>query len=167
MKRLLIAFPLILAGCAPVAEMIQDAGQPTAKTVSATDQTIDQVQLEAYNGPKARVAVSRFSDQTAKGKGGGYGFVWYTAQIGNGMADMLSDALLQSNRFIVLDRQTLPDALREQDFGASGRVRPDTAAPIGQIEGAELLVKGTVTEFEPGSSGAGAVAWEGLVGLAR
>jgi len=169
MKRLLIALLLVLAGCAPMAEMIQNAGQPTARTVSTTEQSIDQAQLEAYNGPKARVAVSRFSDQTAKGKGGGYGFVWYTAQIGNGMADMLSDALLQSNRFIVLDRQTLPDALREQDFGASGRVRPDTAAPIGQIEGAELLVKGTVTEFEPGSAGTGAgigmggLGWTGAV----
>jgi hypothetical protein len=69
MKRLLIAFVLILAGCAPMAEMIQNAGQPTAKTVSATEQSIDQAQLEPYNGPKARVGVYRFIDQTAKGGG--------------------------------------------------------------------------------------------------
>ena len=153
MKKLSIAMVAILTGCAPMAEMIQNAGQPSVKTVSTTQQSIDQAQLEAYNGPKARVAVSQFNDKTAKG--GGYGFQWYSPQIGNGMADMLSDALLQSNRFIVLDRQAINDVIREQDLGASGRVRKDTAATIGEIEGADILVKGSVTEFEPGSAGAG------------
>ena len=155
MKKLSIAMVAVLTGCAPMAEMIRNPGQPSVKTVSTTQQSIDQAQLEAYNGPKARVAVSQFNDKTAKGGGGGYGFQWYSPQIGNGMADMLSDALLQSNRFIVLDRQAIGDVIREQDFGGSGRVRKDTAAAIGEIEGADLLVKGSVTEFEPGSAGAG------------
>jgi curli biogenesis system outer membrane secretion channel CsgG len=155
MKKSLIALALIFTGCAPMAEMIQNPGQPTVKVVSTTEQGIDQAQLEAYNGPKARVAVSQFNDKTAKGGGGGYGYQWYSPQIGNGMADMLSDGLLQSNRFIVLDRQAIGDVIREQDLGGSGRVRKDTAASIGEIEGADLLVKGSVTEFEPGSAGAG------------
>src|SRR5438094_1708897 len=103
MKTSLIALVLILTGCGPMAEMIQNAGQPTAKTVSTTEQSIDQAQLEPYNGPKARVAVYRFTDQTGKGGGTMRGyphFAWYTPQIGNGMAEMLNDALLQSNRFI-------------------------------------------------------------------
>jgi curli biogenesis system outer membrane secretion channel CsgG len=163
---------VLLSACAPIGEMIQNAGQPSVKTVSTTEPTIDQAQLEAYNGPKARVAVSRFSDQTAKGRGGSYGpygIQWYSPQIGNGMADMLSDSLLQSNRFIVLDRQALQDVLQEQDLAATGRVSRETAAPIGQVEGADLLVKGSVTEFEPGSAGAGAGAalggfgWTGAV----
>jgi curli biogenesis system outer membrane secretion channel CsgG len=168
MKRLLMAFALILAGCAPMAEMIQNAGQPTAKTVSATEQSIDQAQLEPYNGPKARVGVYRFTDQTAKGGGTirGYPFYsWYTPQSGNGMAEMLSDALLQSNRFIVLDRQGLNDVLSEQDLAANGRVSKETAAPTGQVEGADLLIKGSVTEFEPGSAGAGVGAGLGMFGL--
>jgi len=96
MKKLSIAMVAVLTGCAPMAEMIRNPGQPSVKTVSTTQQSIDQAQLEAYNGPKARVAVSQFNDKTAKGGGGGYGFQWYSPQIGNGMADMLSDALLQS-----------------------------------------------------------------------
>jgi curli biogenesis system outer membrane secretion channel CsgG len=145
----------MVAGCGPVGEAIQNPGQATTQTVSTSQQSIDQVQLEAYDGPKARVAVYRFTDQTAKG-GGGYGTRrgWYSAEIGNGMADMLNDALLQSNRFIVLDRQSLQDVLMEQDLGASGRIRKDTATAIGQIEGAELLIKGAITEFEPGAAGA-------------
>jgi len=167
LKSLLLA--AFLSACGPVGEMVQNAGQPTTATVSTTDRSIDQYQLEPYNGPKARVAVSRFEDQTAKGSGvvyGGYpGLQWYTPQIGSGMADMLTDALLQSNRFIVLDRQTVKDILQEQDLAASGRVSKETGAPIGQIEGAELLVKGSVTEFEPGSAGAGAGAGLGVFGL--
>jgi hypothetical protein len=58
MKRLLIAFASILAGCAPVAEMIQNAGQPTAKTVSATEQSIDQAQLDAAPGGYSRRSLS-------------------------------------------------------------------------------------------------------------
>lgn len=172
MNRSVMVLALILTGCAPIGEMIQNPGQPTAKTVSATDASIDQAQLEPYNGPKARVAVSRFTDQSGKGKGiavGYPGFGWYTAQIGNGMADMLSDALLQSNRFIVLDRQTIQDVLQEQDLAAGGRISRETGAPLGQVEGADLLIKGSVSEFEPGAAGANAGAllggfgWTGAV----
>jgi curli biogenesis system outer membrane secretion channel CsgG len=72
------------------------------------------------------------------------------------MAEMLATALFHTNRYIVLERQQLGDVLQEQDLGASGRVKQDTAAPIGQIEGAELLITGAVTEFEGAASGGGA-----------
>jgi curli biogenesis system outer membrane secretion channel CsgG len=174
MRFLHFFFPILLAGCGAMGDMIQHAGEPTAKTESTTDKSIEQYQLEPYDGPKARVAVYRFADQTAKGGGtvqGGYpGYYWYNPQIGNGMADMLNDALLKSNRFIVLERQTLTDVLQEQDLAASGRVSRETGAPIGAIEGADLLIKGSVTEFEPGSAGAGAAGaaagffgWPGAV----
>jgi curli biogenesis system outer membrane secretion channel CsgG len=121
---------------------------PTAKVTSGQEgPSISEAQQEAYNGPKARIAVAQFKDKTGKG--------WWTGQIGDGMADMLATSLFNTNRYIVLERQTLGAVLTEQDLGASGRVRKETAAPIGQIEGAELLVTGAVTEFEPGSSGVG------------
>jgi curli biogenesis system outer membrane secretion channel CsgG len=71
------------------------------------------------------------------------------------MADMLSTALFHSNRFIVLERQQVSDVLREQDLGAAGRIKKGTEAPIGEIEGAELLITGAVTEFEGAASGGG------------
>lgn len=173
MRFLSFFLPILLAGCGPMGEMIQHAGEPTAKTESTTEKSIQEYQLEAYNGPKARVAVYQFTDQTAKGRGtvyGGYpGFQWYTPQIGNGMADMLNDGLLQSNRFIVLDRQALKDVLQEQDLAATGRISRETAAPMGAIEGADLLIKGAIIEFEPGSAGgggglgAGYFGWTGAV----
>lgn len=68
MNWLLFVLTLLFAGCVPMAEMLQNPGQPTAETVSTTKKTIEEVQLEPYNGPKARVAVYRFTDQTAKGE---------------------------------------------------------------------------------------------------
>ena len=109
--------------------------------------SIGEAQAVAYNGPQARIAVSQFKDKTGKG--------WWTGRIGDGMADQLVTALFNTNRFIVLERQTLGDVIGEQDLGASGRIKQDTAAPIGEIEGAELLVVGAVTEFEGAASGAG------------
>ena len=118
---------------------------PKAQGTSSGGPTIEQAQQEDAMGPKARVAVTRFTDKSAKG--------YY--EIGDGMAEMLANALFNTNRYIVLERQSIDDVLQEQDFGASGRVKQETAAKIGEIEGADLLIEGTITEFEPGSSGAG------------
>nr|NIQ57183.1 hypothetical protein [Gemmatimonadota bacterium]NIU77258.1 hypothetical protein [Gammaproteobacteria bacterium] len=117
--------------------------------------SIEQAQAEAYDGPKARIAVARFTDKTGKG--------WYTRSIGDGMADMLTTSLVNTNRYIVLERQALGAVLDEQDLAASGRVREGTGAPTGQIEGAELLVVGAVTGLEGNSSGAKA-SGGGLLG---
>ena len=124
--------------------------------------TIQEAQQESAFGAKARIAVSRFTNKTGKG--------WYTGAIGDGMADMLATSLFNSNRFIVLERQGVQDVLQEQNLGGSGRVAPETAAAIGKIEGAELLVMGAVTEFEPGSAGgggsvggAGIPGWGGVI----
>jgi curli biogenesis system outer membrane secretion channel CsgG len=114
---------------------------------SPEGKSIEEAQQEAYDGPKARVAVSQFKDKTGKG--------WWTGAIGDGMADMLATALFHSNRYIVLERQTVGDVLREQDLGAAGRIKKGTEAPIGEIEGAELLITGAVTEFEGAASGVG------------
>lgn len=123
--------------------------QPTAKSTSPEGKgpTIEQAQKEDYMGSKARVAVTRFEDRSAKGKA--------TGQIGDGMAEMLSNALFATNRFIVIERGAVGDVIREQDLGASGRVKTETATKIGEIEGADLLIQGTITEFDPGSAGAG------------
>jgi curli biogenesis system outer membrane secretion channel CsgG len=133
----------ILTANAAVAQIIP----PRASGTPSSGPTIDQAQREDYLGPKARIAVTKFQDKSAKGQ--------YTGQIGDGMAEMLGNALFSTNRYIVLERQSLDEVIREQDLGASGRVRTETAAPIGEIEGADLLIEGTITEFEPGSSGAG------------
>ena len=110
--------------------------------------TMEQAQGERYDGPKARIAVADFEDKMSST---GH----YRAEYGRGMADMLATSLFNTNRYIVLERQKLTYVLAEQDLGASGRMKRETAAPIGELEGAELLVVAAVTGFDPGASGGG------------
>ncbi len=120
---------------------------PKATVTAPEGKGIEEAQQEADNGPKARLAVARFTDKTGKG--------WWTGAIGDGMADMLATALFHTNRYIVLERQTLGDVLKEPDLAAAGRIKRGTEAPTGEIEGAELLITGAVTEFEGAQSGIG------------
>jgi curli biogenesis system outer membrane secretion channel CsgG len=137
---ILPACALALAFCASCAPI-----QPTAVVTSGGGPGIAEAQAVPYNGPKARIAVSTFVDKSAKGY----------QDIGEGMSDMLTTALFHTNRFIVLERGALGEVLREQDLAASGRVKGGTEAPTGEIEGAELLVVGAITEFEPKAGGVG------------
>jgi curli biogenesis system outer membrane secretion channel CsgG len=93
---------------------------------------------------KKIVAVSRFENKTAwRGQ----------VSLDDGMADQLTDALMQSGQFIVMERQTIKDVMTEQDFANSGRVQKAQSAETGKLVSAQILVKGTVTEFENQSSG--------------
>jgi len=116
-------------------------GCTSAKVVNSSGggPTIEQAREEPYNGPKLRIAVKEFEFKAAHGGN----------EVGRGMSDMLADSLFNSNRFIVLEREHLKEVMDEQDLGASGRVKRETAAPIGELEGAQLLIRGSVTEFEP------------------
>ena len=139
----LIFLVLFFAGCATLEQVL--APKPTVTSTGGP--TISQAQLEPYSGPKARIAVARFTDKTRK--------AWWTREIGNGMADMLATALFNTNRYIVLEREALKDVLREQELATGGYIREETAVQTGQIEAAELLIMGAVTEFERDVSGIG------------
>jgi curli biogenesis system outer membrane secretion channel CsgG len=124
------------------------AGCTSAKVVSSSGgPTIQQVQQEPATGPKKRIAVTAFEFKAARG----------SRDVGRGLSDMLADALFNSNRFIVLERENIKEVIQEQDFGASGRVKRETAAPIGELEGAQLIIRGSVTEFEPNCKGGAAL----------
>jgi curli biogenesis system outer membrane secretion channel CsgG len=143
----LAAFVLGLAGSAAAARL-----------TSGQSQTIAQAQAEPYNGPKACLSVGQFTDKTAKGQGetGWYGMYGLQfKEIGDGMRNMLTTALFNTNRFIVLEREQINEVLDEQDLGASGRVKKETAPPVGEIYGADLIITGAVTEFEGSAKGVG------------
>jgi curli biogenesis system outer membrane secretion channel CsgG len=146
---------LLLAGCAPSATVTKGGGA-----------TIGEAQAEHYDGPKARIAVGTIVDKTSAAplKSLSFQLSRITVSDSNspvpdangvlsGIRDMLTTALFQSNRYIVLERATLSDALVEQEFSASGKVGEASRIPMGQIEGAELLVVGALTAFNPGISG--------------
>ena len=126
----------------------------------ATEEVV-AVSCDLPRDEKNIVAVSRFDYRASSSK---------ASHIGGGLADMLSNALLNSGCFRVVDRQTIEDILTEQDFGSSGRVDPGTASSIGSLTGAQLIVTGKITEFKENAGGGalgaligGPIAGAGLV----
>ncbi|MCS5648795.1 MAG: hypothetical protein NZ820_05555 [Dehalococcoidia bacterium] len=95
---------------------------------------------------KKTVAVSRFENKAG---------ISSQMKLGSGMADMLADALIQSGKFVVLERQTLSDVIGEQNLAAGSRAAVSKTAQTGKIIPAQILIKGTVTEFQENTGGGG------------
>jgi curli biogenesis system outer membrane secretion channel CsgG len=95
-----------------------------------------QVTAQDMTGLKKRIAVINFEDRS------GYGY-----NIGNGVADMLVTSLVESDKFIVIERAELDEVLKEQGLGQTGLVTPQSAATVGQLLGVQRIITGSVTEF--------------------
>ena len=121
--------------------------------------TLVRAQEKVGGGLKKRVAVMDFEDKTGHGS-------W---QLGSGMADKLTTALVKSGRFVVIEREQLKKIMQEQALGMSGAVSQGTAAQVGRLAGVELMVTGSVNEFgqKEGniSAGGGGGRFGGLRGL--
>lgn len=102
--------------------------------------------LPPYRGLKARIAVADFDVKSAKA----------TGEIGTGLREMLITAMVNSNRFSVLERQQLGVVMQEQELPASGAAQQETGAQKGKIKAADIIITAAVTEFEPASSGGAA-----------
>lgn len=91
---------------------------------------------------KKRIVVFNFEDKTD------HTWHWWGGQqVGHGMADMLTTALVKSGNYRVFERQEIDRVLQEQALGQSGVVTPESAAKAGKMLGAEIAVVGAVTEF--------------------
>ncbi len=108
------------------------------------------VPKDAHAQGKIRIAVTAFENKV---KTPWWGPSW---KIGEGLAEMLTSELSKTGQFIVVERQALGDIVKEQELGQSGLVRGETAARTGQVLGAQIVVRGAVTEFEESASGGGA-----------
>lgn len=89
------------------------------------------------------IAVLPFDDGSIQNR-------WWTRynwELGKGITDMLITELLAGKKFRIVEREMIDKVLKEQDFGAGGRVDASTAAKIGKILGVKYIVIGRVTEF--------------------
>lgn len=116
--------------------------------------TTAQQTVDSYSGPKMRIGVMDLSGSALKLQTT-YQPSSTTSTIAlppptefaRGLTEMLTTALVQTGRFVVLERAQVEKVTGEQDFGASGRVNPETAAAKGKIIGAQSLITGDITEF--------------------
>lgn len=102
-----------------------------------------------YEGPKARIAVARFDVKSPKA----------TWEMGEGIRDMLIDALFKVGKFIVLEKgETLKDLEEEFAFKETGWSQKGPTK--GTFETADIIVVGAITGFEPhaeGTAGGGVI----------
>lgn len=69
----------------------------------------------------------------------------YSSQIaGDQLADYVIDELVNTGLFDVVEREKMNSITRELGFGASGLVDPSSAAQMGRLAGARLLMTGRV-----------------------
>lgn len=108
-----------------------------ATNVTTSNQNLNKV--ASYKGPKARIAVASFKCKAAKCNG----------QIGSGIADMLTTALFRSGKFIVVERSNEGLSAIEREY----RLNTNMNRPVRNLEGADILVVGAITAFEPKAGG--------------
>ncbi len=124
----------VLISCSVLDKTTRSDGKPA----SPPRPTYEQILKDNYKGPNARAAVVKFTDRSS-GK--------EMSQVGDGMSEMLCNALLATKRYVVQMRKSPDEAIKNQEAREGRRA--------GKEEEIDLLVEGVVREFKPGIPGAG------------
>jgi curli biogenesis system outer membrane secretion channel CsgG len=88
---------------------------------------------------KPRIAVVNFQNNSS--------WTWWGDQLGGAAADEVVTQLVKAGKFTVIERAQLEAILQEQHIGQNGLVNPATAAKVGQLLGAQLIMTGSITQF--------------------
>jgi curli biogenesis system outer membrane secretion channel CsgG len=102
----------------------------------------------ASGGMRYTITVTEFDNKA------GWSGQW---DLGYGWGEVMTQRLHDTGQFIVLGEGDMrAEALREQDFGASGRTAGGGKTPVtGQMTPAQLLVKGAITHVQAKTTGGG------------
>ncbi|MEA3297516.1 MAG: CsgG/HfaB family protein [candidate division Zixibacteria bacterium] len=101
-----------------------------------------------YQGNKARITVGKIKPKASK----------CSRDMGAAIGEMLSTSLANTGKFITLASQEEIDELADEiELGQSGYVEEGRGPEKGLMEGADLLVTGAVTAFEPDAGGSGGI----------
>jgi len=71
---------------------------------------------------------------------------WDDRAVAATMADLMTTALVATDRFVVMNRTELDKVVAEQQLGQAGLTSPDTAPKVGRLIGVEYLIVPSVTE---------------------
>jgi len=80
------------------------------------------------------LAVATFDDATGK-------------DIGFGASELITTDLINSGKFVVVERKQLEKILREQRLSLSGLIDPESTIKIGKLLGADMLLVGSVAQL--------------------
>ncbi len=107
--------------------------------------------MPAAAASQPSIAVMNFSTQGLTGDW------WGNFEPGVAISDLVTDHLVNSGNFNVVDRSHLGDVMQEHQLTTTGAVDPETAVRAGRLVGAHFLVEGNVLQFDrTGASSASA-----------
>ncbi len=133
---ILSAWAALLGACAVSPPITGPSEAPSAPAAGA--RRTGPAPAIATAGPKLRVAVVRFQDKSAYGRG----------RLGAAVQDILTTELAKSGRFILVARgDDLDVVLDEQDFAKTGTVKAGTGAKAGEVLGLNAVVTGAISQF--------------------
>src|SRR5689334_11727194 len=139
---------LSLIGCAAQrAESAGSAGdRPSREAPKEEEQKADSeaplevvVKKVANPGPRKRVGIMDFEDASHAGWGNNRNAVAIATR------DAVSEALLKSGAFVVIEREQIAKVLGEQALGQSGAISQKSAAKAGAMLGLQAIVTGKIT----------------------
>lgn len=100
-------------------------------------------------GPRKRIGVLDFQNAT------GHGWSSNRDAISVATRDAVSEALLKSGAFVVIEREQLAKVLGEHALGMSGAISAQSAAKAGQLLGLQALVTGKITDLDQSVNNSG------------
>ncbi len=105
--------------------------------------------VQEIAGPKRVVSVGKFDAV------GSFEQKYGDWDIGGGLSAMMTSALVESGRFIVVERANVQQVLAEQQMKGQNVTNPTTGPELGQVTGLNFLIYGSVTEFGDQDEGGG------------
>ncbi|WP_020593983.1 CsgG/HfaB family protein [Kiloniella laminariae] len=105
--------------------------------------------VQEIAGPKRVVSVGKFDAI------GAFEQKYGDWDIGGGLSAMMTSALVESGRFIVVERANVQQVLAEQQMKGQNITSPTTGPELGQVTGLNFLIYGSVTEFGTDDQGGG------------
>lgn len=150
MRRLglLSLLGLILVGCAPA--VATTTGSAALEPFTVPPRPLEARWIIAVPNFEVRSGNVKIGDADLSQEGEGF-----YKELGSGVADIFVTEAFRSQQFRITERAELGKVLAEQNLAVSGRVEPSTAAEVGRVTGAELIVLGSLSEFGVTTTGGG------------
>jgi len=146
---------LAVFGCGGQVPVIPTAKPVPSDALSVPETSTKSRIAKSYMGPKIRVAVGEFKElDEALSLYREMGW----SGIAPGLTDQITTGLVQTNRVAVLERQQIKKVIGnlvlEKESPDAKYFNQKTTKKTGKLLGAQAILVGAVTEFEPDVSGA-------------
>ncbi len=149
-KHLIMCLTLLalFVSCSKPEGTVKQVGQD-GEDLNLVDVSTLTEEIPPIKGPKRTVAVGKFTSL------GSFDAKYGSWDVGGGLGAMLTTALNEAGRFIVLERTNVERILSEQEM-AGNKVTTGTAKPeLGKMTGVQYMIFGAVTEFGDSDEGGG------------